>query len=87
MTYKITGSIFFVVAMYSWLGMKVDFFVSFIVSAIGAVITQELYEYLEKNNITHIVEDYDILTGCESICNPFSSADRIIEAIERYEND
>ena len=46
-----------------------------------------IYEYLEKNNITHIVEDYDILTGCESICNPFPSADRIIQAIEDYEND
>jgi hypothetical protein len=47
----------------------------------------DIYEYLEKNNITHIVEDYDILTGCESICNPFPSADRIIQAIEDYEND
>lgn len=45
----------------------------------------EIYDYLEKNNITHIVQDYDILTGCESICNPFPSSDRIIEAIENYE--
>ena len=45
-----------------------------------------IYEYLEKNNLTHIVEDYDILTGCESICNPYASSERIIKAIEEYEN-
>lgn len=72
MTYKITGSIFFVVAMYSWLSMKVDFFVSFIVSAIGAVITQELYEYLEKKFISKnndmISQDMNIiLTRAEEI--------------------
>lgn len=45
-----------------------------------------IYEYLEKNNITGIVEDYDILTGCESICNPYTSSERIIKAIEEYQN-
>ena len=46
-----------------------------------------IYEYLEKNDITHIVQDYDILTGCESICNPFASADRIIQAIEEHNDE
>ena len=62
MTYKITGSIFFVVAMYSWLGMKANFFVSFIVSAIGAVIAQELYEYLEKKFISKNNENNDMIS-------------------------
>jgi hypothetical protein len=42
-------------------------------------------EWLEKNNMVDVVEDYDILTGCESLVNPTDSAKRILEAIENYE--
>lgn len=42
----------------------------------------QIVEWLEKNGLIHEVEDYDILTGCESICNPFASSDRIIDVIE-----
>lgn len=45
----------------------------------------EIADYLDKHNIE--VEDYDINTGCESICNPYASSERIIQAIEGYEND
>ena len=40
----------------------------------------EIAEWLEKHNIE--VEDFDIHTGCESICNPYPSSYRIIKAIE-----
>lgn len=40
----------------------------------------KIYEWLEEHNIE--VNSYDILTGCESIVNPYSSSDRIIKAIE-----
>ena len=42
-------------------------------------------EWLEKNNMVDVVEDYDILTGCEALVNPTDSAKRILEAIENYE--
>ena len=45
----------------------------------------KIYEWLEDHNVE--VEDFDILTGCESIVNPYASSDRIIKAIEDYEND
>lgn len=45
----------------------------------------KIYEWLEDHNVQ--VEDFDILTGCESIVNPYASSDRIIKAIEDYEND
>lgn len=40
----------------------------------------KIYEWLEDHNIQ--VEDFDILTGCESIVNPYASSERIIKAIE-----
>lgn len=40
----------------------------------------KIYEWLEEHNIQ--VEDFDILTGCESLVNPYASSDRIIKAIE-----
>ena len=42
----------------------------------------KLVEWLEKNNIA--VEEYDILGGCEMYVNPYNSAERIREAIERH---
>ena len=45
----------------------------------------KIAEWLEEHNVQ--VEGYDIHTGCESIVNPYSSSDRIIKAIEDYEND
>ena len=45
----------------------------------------EIVEWLEKHNLLSEVEDYDILTGCESIVNPDASSQRIIEVIENYE--
>lgn len=45
----------------------------------------KIYQWLEEHNIQ--VEDYDILTGCESIVNPFLSSERIIKAIEETENE
>lgn len=45
----------------------------------------KIYEWLEDHNVQ--VEDFDILTGCESIVNSYASSDRIIKAIEGYEND
>ena len=47
----------------------------------------QIVEWLEKNKLMSEVEDYDILTGCESICNPFASSDRIIDVIERDKNE
>ena len=38
-------------------------------------------EFLEKHGI--LVEEYDILGGCEMYVNPYSSAERVLEAIER----
>lgn len=40
----------------------------------------KLSEWLEKNNID--VEEYDIRGGCEMYVNPWSSADRIKQAIK-----
>ena len=45
----------------------------------------KIYRWLEEHDIQ--VEDWDILTGCESIVNPFSSSERIIKAIEETENE
>ena len=39
----------------------------------------KLCEWLDKNGI--IVEDYDIMTGCEMYVNPYDSARRIRQAI------
>ena len=47
----------------------------------------QIVEWLEKNGLINEVEDYDILTGCESICNPFASSDRIINVIEGNKNE
>lgn len=40
----------------------------------------KIYEWLEEHDVQ--VEDFDILTGCESIVNPYASSERIIKAIE-----
>lgn len=40
----------------------------------------KLAEWLEKNGVE--VEEYDIYGGCEMYVNPWSSADRIKQAIE-----
>ena len=45
----------------------------------------KIYEWLEDHNVQ--VEDFDILTGCESIVNPYASSDRIIKAIEETKNE
>ena len=45
----------------------------------------KIYEWLEDHNVQ--VEDFDILTGCESIENPYASSERIIKAIEETENE
>ena len=42
----------------------------------------EIAEWLEKHNLLSEVEDYDILTGCESIVNPNASSKRIIAVIK-----
>ena len=42
----------------------------------------EIAKWLEKHNLLSEVEDYDILTGCESIVNPDSSSERIIAVIK-----
>lgn len=47
----------------------------------------QIVEWLEKNKLMSEVKDYDILTGCESICNPFASSDRIIDVIEGNKNE
>ena len=39
-------------------------------------------EWLEKHDLIHLVEDYDIHGGCESYVNPTNSSARILEAIE-----
>lgn len=40
----------------------------------------KLSEWLEKNGVE--VEEYDICGGCEMYVNPWSSADRIKQAIK-----
>lgn len=45
----------------------------------------KIYEWLEDHNVQ--VKDFDILTGCESIVNPYASSERIIKAIEEIENE
>ena len=45
----------------------------------------KIYEWLEDHNVQ--VEDFDILTGCESIVNPYASSDSIIKAIEETKNE
>jgi hypothetical protein len=42
----------------------------------------DIVEWLEKNNLIDSVEEYDIATGCESICNPYASSERILQVIE-----
>ena len=41
-----------------------------------------IVDWLKKNNLLGEVEDYDILTGCESIVNPGASSNRILRVIE-----
>lgn len=45
----------------------------------------DIAQWLDDHNIS--VEECDIRTGCESLCNPFPSSRRIIEAIENYEGE
>jgi hypothetical protein len=40
-----------------------------------------IVEFLEKHGIE--VEEFDIVGGCEMYVNPYSSAARVLEAIER----
>lgn len=46
---------------------------------------QIVVEFLEKHNMLDEVENYDILTGCESLCNPDASSARVLEVIENKE--
>lgn len=40
-------------------------------------------DYVQKHDID--AEEYDYGTGCESLCNPWPSAYRILQAIEAKE--
>ena len=42
-------------------------------------------EYLERNGIIDLCEDYDVLTGCEILANPYDSEDRIRAVIENFD--
>lgn len=41
----------------------------------------ELSQWLEKNGVAELLEDYDYRTGVEIYSNPYASADRVREAI------
>ena len=42
----------------------------------------EISEWLEKNDLLNLIEDYDIHGGCESYVNPYDSSFRILKVIE-----
>lgn len=44
-------------------------------------VDNQLTSWLEKNGLLDKVEEYDVMTGCEMYVNPYTSADRIREAI------
>lgn len=50
-----------------------------------AVADYTVAKFLDEHNI--IVEEYDIHMGCESLVNPFSSIDRILDAIKEHKDE
>ena len=47
----------------------------------------ELTQWLEKNGVTPLLEDFDYCTGVEIYSNPYASANRVREAIRRIGNE
>lgn len=44
-------------------------------------------EWIESHGFIDEIEPEDIMTGCESLCNPYSSSQRVLEVIENHEED
>ena len=47
----------------------------------------KLSQWLDKNGVSELLEDFDYRTGVEIYSNPYASADRVREAIRRKGNE